>query len=153
MHIRYCLFCFQACLWVWMLYLDLFRQYFLSNSSCSFRCKTHIPRRKTWSEVTNTKRYTISCFLLYRHMVFHFSRTWTISTALILFTIPSYIFLRAQIRIKLVKLTMQWPKSSLSHSSFSHLAFSQSSEGKHVSYSSYGKICNLCLPVYERVFG
>lgn len=33
------------------------------------------------------------------------------------------------------------------------LAFSQSFEGKRVSYSSYGKICNLCLPVYERLLG
>ena len=77
-----------------------------------------------------------------------------LSTAhIVLFIIPSYIFLKTQIRIKLVKLTMQWPKSSRSRSSFSHLAFSQSSEGKRVSYSSYGKICNLCLPVYERVSG
>lgn len=32
-------------------------------------------------------------------------------------------------------------------------AFFQSSEGTSVSYSSYDKICNLCLPVYEWVLG
>lgn len=86
-------------------------------------------------------------------MLFPCSQARTLFTAHIFFQIPSYIFLKTQIRIKLAKLTIQWPKSSRRRSSSSHLAFSPSSEGKRVNFSSYGKICNLCLPVYERVLG
>lgn len=130
----------------------LFVQGNISRFKYFLQFSTHIPLGTTLS--TDKTRVYIICFAHMPYAVSLFAKKNTLGcTHPLLFIMPSYKFLKKQIRINLVKLTVHWCKSSLSHSSFAHLAFSQSSQGKRVSCSLYGKICNLCLPVYEQVLG
>lgn len=113
-----------------------------------------ILRRKQKSSVTKTNYYSVSYFCFLLHMLFRFSRARTLSTAHIQYYSQyiTLLYILENTNQNKVSETDHAVTQKLSLVCLSH-ALSQSFEGKCVSYCSYGKICNLCLPVYERVLG
>lgn len=99
-----------------MLDLDLFRQHFIWNCFS----ERHIPNSYCGeNKKVALQKQTITQFPIFVSCsICSFAspeqeRSPLHTYNIIHNTLPFYIFLKTQIRIKLVKLTMQWPKSSL----------------------------------------
>lgn len=99
-----------------MLDLDLFRQHLILNCFS----ERHIPNSYCGeNKKVALQKQTITQFPIFRSgsicsFAFPEQERSPLHTYNIIHnTLPFYIFLKTQIRIKLVKLTMQWPKSSL----------------------------------------